>query len=333
MIPNAPNALPALTSDRFLALQSALPGAKGWIRVNGQSILHADLALQRPTGRYVSRLLLPVVNFLLSGVAIRTLGHNALPGLFFPTLHPKKGLKQIPIWPKGYKLVVANVLGNTDIHEAIVVPAEPFMVLSIRPEWATFDDYLAAMSTKYRTRAKRAISLAEGCEQVDLSQEEPETWVPWASGLLKQTLRKKTVTLPASLEVLLTTYKEQLGDAFRIYGYSNEGQWVGFITAIVDHEAVHAMHMGFEPIYAQQAQFYQRSMMDLVALSIEEKRACLNMGRTATEIKSTMGAVPVENSFVFFTPRPLVKWMMQVYAQRFHHLPSYTLRSPFKQLS
>lgn len=322
--------LPALSPSRFEAVQTSLPGAKGWLRVNGQSYLHADLALQRPTGKYVSRLMLHVLNVVLAGVKIRTLGHNAMPGLLFPELDGEKGMAQVPIWPKGYKLLVANVLGRKNVKGAIVVPAEPFMVLPIRPEWQNFEDYLAAMSTKYRTRAKKALKLAEGCEHVDLSYVPTQSWSAWASDLLKQTLRDKTVTLPASLEVLLKAYKENLGDAFRIFGYRKDEHWVGFITAIVDDEAVHAMHMGFEPSYAQQSQFYQRSMMDLVHLAIEERKPLLNMGRTATEIKSTMGAVPVENSFVFFSPRPLIRSLLRFYARRFHRLPDYTLRSPFK---
>jgi len=322
--------LPALSSTRFEAVQTSLPGAKGWLRVNGQSYLHADLALQRPTGKYVSRLLLRVLNVVLAGVKIRTLGHNAMPGLLFPELDSEKGIGQVPIWPKGYKVLVANVLGRKNVKGAIVVPAEPFMVLPVRPVWQNFEDYLGAMSTKYRTRAKKALKLAEGCEHVDLSDAPAHSWAGWASYLLKQTLRDKTVTLPASLEVLLTTYKENLGEAFRVFGYRKDGHWVGFITAIVDDEAVHAMHMGFEPSYAQQSQFYQRSMMDLVRLAIEERKPLLNMGRTATEIKSTMGAVPVENSFVFFSPRPVVRALLRLYALRFHSLPDYTLRSPFK---
>jgi hypothetical protein len=233
-------------------------------------------------------------------------------------------------WPKGYKVLVANVLERKEVKGAIVVPAEPFMVLPIRPEWQSFEDYLGAMSTKYRTRAKKALKLAEGCEHVDLSHAPVHTWAPWASYLLKQTLRDKTVTLPASLEVLLKVYKENLGEAFRVFGYRKDGHWVGFITAIVDDDAVHAMHMGFEPSYAQQSQFYQRSMMDLVRLAIEERKPLLNMGRTATEMKSTMGAIPVENSFVFFSPRPVVRALLRLYARRFHRLPNYTLRSPFK---
>lgn len=322
--------LPALSPTRFEAVQTSLPGAKGWLRVNGQSYLHADLALQRPTGKYVSRVLLRVLNVVLAGVKIRTLGHNAMPGLLFPILDGDKGMAQVPIWPKGYKVLVANVLERKEVKGAIVVPAEPFMVLPIRPEWQSFEDYLGAMSTKYRTRAKKALKLAEGCEHVDLSHAPVHTWAPWASYVLKQTLRDKTVTLPASLEVLLKVYKENLGEAFRVFGYRKDGHWVGFITAIVDDEAVHAMHMGFEPSYAHQSQFYQRSMMDLVRLAIEERKPLLSMGRTATEMKSTMGAIPVENSFVFFSPRPVVRALLRLYARRFHRLPSYTLRSPFK---
>jgi len=322
--------LPALSPARFESVQRSLPGAKGWLRVNGQSYLHADLALQRPTGKYVSRLLLRVLNMVLAGVKIRTLGHNAMPGLLFPELDGEKGISQVPIWPKGYKLLVANVRGQNAVQGAIVVPAEPFMVLPIRPKWESFEDYLGSMSAKYRTRAKKALKLAEGCEHVDLSHAPVHTWAAWASFLLKQTLRDKTITLPASLEELLKVYKENLGEAFRVFGYRKDGHWVGFITAIVEDEAVHAMHMGFEPSYAQQSQFYQRSMMDLVRLAIEERKPVLNMGRTATEIKSTMGAVPVENSFVFFSPRPVVRALLRFYARHFHRLPTYTLRSPFK---
>ena len=90
--------LPALSSTRFEAVQTSLPGAKGWLRVHGQSYLHADLALQRPTGKYVSRLLLRVLNVVLAGVKIRTLGHNAMPGLLFPELDSEKGIAQVVIF-------------------------------------------------------------------------------------------------------------------------------------------------------------------------------------------------------------------------------------------
>lgn len=321
-----------LTPSKFEAIQAALPGGKGWIRVNNRSYLHADLALQRPTGRYVSRLVLRITNTLLSGVHIRTLGHNAMPGLLFPQLDPAKGLSQIPIWPKGYKLLIANVLGMESIRDAITIPAQPFMVLELDSSWQSFEDYLGAMTTKYRTRAKKALKLAEGCERVDLSDVPAEEWIPWAAKLLRQTLKDKTVSLPVSLEELLKSFKSSLGKDFRVYGYRKEGEWLGFISAIVDTETVHAMHMGFEPTYAQHSQFYQRSMMDLVELTILEGRARLNMGRTATEIKSTMGAQPVENQFVFFAKGLVVRTLLKVYARYFHRLNPYTLRNPFRQM-
>ncbi len=246
----------------------------------------------------------------------------------FPELDSEKGIAQVPIWPKGYKVLVANVLGRKDVKGAIVVPAEPFMVLPIRPEWQSFEDYLGAMSTKYRTRAKKALKLAEGCEHVDLSHAPVHTLGGLGVLLAEANAARQNRDPSRLLGSAFESYKENLGEAFRVFGYRKDGHWVGFITAIVDDEAVHAMHMGFEPHYAQQSQFYQRSMMDLVRLAMEERKPLLNMGRTATEMKSTMGAMPVENSFVFFSPRPVFALCSACTPAAFTSLPNYTLRSP-----
>lgn len=315
---------------RLHQLIQQLPGYAGMLRVNGQTIPHSFVSLHRPTGKYVHRVLLQLASRLLERGGVRNLGHAGAPGLVLAELDPVKGAPQIPIWPRGYSAVAANVLGSPSVRDAVTVPAEPFMVLELDPAWTSFDDYLGAMKTKYRTRAKRAMTLSAHCEHCACTNWPDEEWLSWAADLLGKTLADKVIALPENLRELLATFKRVYGDDFHVFGYRTNGQWVGFITALHEGDTLYALHMGFEPEFAREAQFYQRSMMDVVALGIQLGAARVNMGRTATEIKSTLGARPVENSFVFITTCTWMRWLVAGYRKWILKLPTYELRSPFK---
>lgn len=307
-----------------------LPGYAGMLRVNGQTLPHSVVALQRSTGKYVHRMLLRLFSVFLDKGGVRTVGHPGAPGLVLPDLDSARGIDQVPIWPKGYTAVAVNVLGQPTVADGVTVPAEPFMVLELDPAWTTFSDYLDAMKTKYRTRAKRALTLSAHCEQCACTDWPDDDWLTWAAELLGKTLADKVVALPEDLRSLLATFKRVYGSDFHVLGYRSHGAWVGFITALRDGDTLYALHMGFEPDFAREAQFYQRSMMDVVALGISLGVARVNMGRTATEIKSTLGAQPVENSYVFLANCAWMRWLVAGYVRWFHRLPSYELRSPFK---
>lgn len=322
----------AVTEEmRRTQLIQQLPGYAGMLRVNTQSVPHSFVALHHPTGKYVHRVLLKLASLLLDKGGVRTVGHAGAPGLLLPELDHARGVEQIPIWPKGYSAVALNVLGHPKVKDAVTVSAEPFMALELDSAWNTFDDYLGAMKTKYRTRAKRALTLSAHCEQCACTEWPDAEWLDWAGVLLGKTLADKVVALPEDLRELLATFKRVYGSDFHVFGYRSHGAWVGFITALHEGDTLYALHMGFEPEFAREVQFYQRSMMDVVALGIELGVKRVNMGRTATEIKSTLGAKPVENSYVFMANCRWMRWLVQGYVRWFHRLPSYELRSPFRE--
>lgn len=47
---------------------------------------------------------------------------------------------------------------------------QPNMVLPIQPSWRRFEDYLEAMSSKYRVRARRAVKKMDGLTRRELSE-------------------------------------------------------------------------------------------------------------------------------------------------------------------
>jgi hypothetical protein len=89
------------------------------------------------------------------------------------------------------------------------------------------------------------------------------------------------------------------------------------------------MHLGLTD-QAAQDQLYQRMMYDVIEYGIVQKDEFVCLGRTATEIKSTMGAVPVENSYVFHAKNKIIRNIIALYKNRFYKPKSYQLRNPFK---
>jgi hypothetical protein len=70
-------------------------------------------------------------------------------------------------------------------------------------------------------------------------------------------------------------------------------------------------------------------MFEVIHRGIEGGFAEINLGRTATEIKSTYGAQVRENYFSFYTNKPVLRMILKVAHKRYRP-KSYTLRSPFK---
>ena len=68
-------------------------------------------------------------------------------------LKSEKGINVGPVLFKDY--YQRQLYPNDKLENFVRFKVQPMMTLEIKPEWGSFDDYLGAMRTKYRTRAKR----------------------------------------------------------------------------------------------------------------------------------------------------------------------------------
>lgn len=293
------------------------------------------MQLSKPTGHYVSRLGMTILNFLLKKHAVVLVGNSCAPGLFFPDIDLEKGWEQFQFIPKqDCGTVVMNVLGLNDAKkEEIIFSAEPFMVLKLNGNWQNFNDYLKAMHSKYRVRAKKAISLSGDIfsEQI-LGAEITDDILEICKDLLKETLKNKTIALSQNLKGILQNYRDYCGNNFHLIIYRLHGKIIGFITWIKLGNTMHAMHVGYEGKIVKDMHIYQRMLYDLVDLGIKEKLNAINFGRTATEIKSTLGAEPVNNSYVIYIQNGILKAIVRIYKKYFFKPEIYIIRKPFKDL-
>lgn len=289
--------------------------------------------LSKPTGHYVNRFGMALVNAMMKHHAVMLIGNTCAPGLFL--FDPPAGLdrNQFQFVPRlDCSTVIANVPGvPTGIPNSVVFEAEPFMVLRIRSHWNQFEDYLADMQSKYRTRTKKVLDLSQQFTSSRFSGSEiSDELIQACSQLLKETLRNKTIALNQDLASILKSYRNSEKDNFHIHAYTLHGKTAGFISWLKSGNSMHAMQVGYDEQVGKDAHLYQRMMYDLVELAIVQKMDSLNLGRTASEIKSTLGAEPASNSFVIYLPNPVWRFLVGGYQKWFYRPEKWIQRKPFK---
>ena len=169
---------------------------------------------------------------------------------------------------------------------------EPNLILKINPKWRNFEDYLTALKTKFRVKAKKAMKLSNDLVTKEISV------LNFDEHLLKMTeLYKKVVTKAAFNlgEFNLQTYKSlkaKLGHSYILKSYWIDDKMVGFMSGMINKNHLDAHFVGIDYELNKQYAIYQRMLYDYIKTAIDHKIEVLNFGRTASEIKSSVGAEP-----------------------------------------
>lgn len=307
-----------------------MPNHSGSIRIGDNFYPSSIMELSNPTGKYVYRIFIKLLNLYSKKGIIRIIGNNCAPGLSFPELIKYQGISQFEGLTKSCPILVANILGDEIFPDSVTVPAEPFMVVPIDQNWQNFEDYLKAFSSKYRVRANKVIQSSSEFSVEELSKKPSNEWIAPCAALLHQTLQDKTIAIGKNLPELIHSYKKALADDYRVFGYFLNDELVGFISCIVGSDTLYAMQLGMSKTVPSDSKLYQRMLIDIIHLGIENKVKKVNLGRTGTEIKSTLGAYPITNSFVIFTRSKVLLKIFNLYLKYIHKTPHFTIRKPFK---
>lgn len=166
---------------------------------------------------------------------------------------------------------------------------QPNMTLAL--PFASFEDYLMAMSTKYRTRAKRAFKKLDGIEKRELTVDDIERELPRIYRLYREIAQNAGFNMVDLNEQYLLALKRDFGAYFRIFGYYREGQLIAFYTTIQNGHELEAHFLGYEQAFNHDLQLYLNMLYDLVRAGIDANCQHLVLARTALEIKSSVGAV------------------------------------------
>lgn len=168
---------------------------------------------------------------------------------------------------------------------------EPEMIVEIRSEWDSFDKYISSMSKKYRNRAKTVMKRSEALTEHHLSEEELRLNIDKLFPLYMGMHGKARFRLAALTPEYFIEMKRRFPGKFAAIMYTVKGKPVGFRTFFLNDEDLEAHFIGVNYALNKELDIYQRILYDFVCDAIKTGRKRLLLGRTAAEIKSTVGAV------------------------------------------
>ncbi len=166
---------------------------------------------------------------------------------------------------------------------------QPNMVLDL--PFANFEAYLGAMSTKYRTRAKRAIKKLDGVERRELSLADIQRELPRIYQLYCDIAKNAGFNMIDLNQYYLPALKRDLGDHFRLFAYYQGDQLLAFYTTIQNGKEMEAHFLGYDKARNHDIQLYLNILYDIVQVSLAAGCTTIVFARTALEIKSSIGAV------------------------------------------
>ena len=171
---------------------------------------------------------------------------------------------------------------------------QPNMIFAVRDEWKTEEDYVAALSKKYRDQYKRARKKATGLVKKQLSLDEIIAQEEVIYDLYFHVAKSapfNTFFLPKNH---FAVFKEQLQDNFLFYGYFENDKLIGFNTLIKNGSDLDTYFLGYDDSIQREKMLYLNMLYDMIGYAVKEQFSSIIFARTALEIKSSVGAKPLK---------------------------------------
>lgn len=242
----------------------------------------------------------------------------------------KKGIKIHIVSYKDFYTECSSELKKFDFNKMYEFTAQPNMVFNLDESWKTKEDYIASLKKKYRDQYKRAHKKFNGIEVKELSTEEVITLEDRIYELYHHVALNAPFNTFFLDEHHFSTFKKQCGNRFRICGYFLNNELVGFHTILLNGDVLETYFLGYDENIQKENMLYLNMLYNMTEFGIENGFKKIIFGRTALEIKSSIGAKPVKMSgFIYHTNKLINKYIDKIF-NNLEPEVSWQQRHPFK---
>ncbi|WP_139418750.1 peptidogalycan biosysnthesis protein [Chryseobacterium mulctrae] len=203
---------------------------------------------------------------------------------------------------------------------------QPNMILNIKPEWNCFEDYSNDLSKKYRARLKSAKKKIDGIQKLELDIQSIKKHQNEMNILYQNVAENAPFNTFFLTKDHFESMKQNLEENFKVFGYFFNEKLIGFYTLILNNNDIDTYFLGYDKEIQKEKHIYLNMLFDMTEFGISNQFKRIVFGRTALEIKSTIGAEPVEifglikhnnkaiNPFmekIFTSLNPKVEWIQR----------------------
>ncbi len=208
------------------------------------------------------------------------------------------------------------------------------MQLLIPSNWKTIADYEHSLKHKYAQRFRSIQNKLKEVSIKELNDKEIAINEIRLFSLFENIVEKQTIRLGRVKSNYFSELKKIYGDQVKIFGFFKSQEIIAF--------AIHRLHnkikeyeihfVGFEEIENQKHALYFNILFHGIEQAILNNCNCLEMGRTAIEAKTIIGAVPRKINGLFYFYNPIARWLFNVLQKTFLKNTESKLveRHPFK---
>lgn len=208
---------------------------------------------------------------------------------------------------------------------------EPNMVVDIPCQVKNLHDYIALFSKKYRNRAKAILKSSENIISKNLTVEEIANNQTEFYKLYEQVYNNAKFKLVKLPENYFYECKKIFGERFVFTVFYRSGKPVAFCSAIdLNTSCLEAHYIGFDYELNKELDLYQNILYEFLKQAIALNKKRLNLGRTAAEIKSTIGA-KAQKLTCYVRPQNTVSKVVLKPFINFLQPSEWIPRNPFKE--
>lgn len=207
---------------------------------------------------------------------------------------------------------------------------QPNMIFHLKPEWKKSEDYVAALSKKYRDQYKRAHKKFEGIETRELSLEEIISQENRIYELYHHVAKNAPFNTFFLSKNHFSAFKRECGHRFILIGYYLNAVLVGFHTLLLNGNTLETYFLGYDEQIQKEKMLYLNMLYNMTDFGIAKQFKKIIFGRTALEIKSSIGAEPVKMSgFIYHNTKLIDHYFDRIFPRLEPDLV-WQQRHPFK---
>lgn len=208
---------------------------------------------------------------------------------------------------------------------------EPNLVLEFPEGVKTLEEYILLFSKKYRNRAKSILKLRQEFEIKLLTASEIEKHQNEIYKLYENVYNRAKFKLLKLPKNYFYESKVIFEDKFLFKAFFNSGKLVGFSTWFeINKDALETHYIGLDYEVNENLNLYQNILYDYIDAGIRAGVKAINFGRTAAEIKTTIGAKPKDLICYIQPQNTLSKILVSPFIE-FLKPKQWIPRNPFKE--